>query len=424
MQATPGRPGTGTPSGKAVRLKVLGHHDPGGPSGDVSLHKGYAYIGSWGFFNDTGAFCPARGVRVYDLSNPRDPQHVSTFADEASTRCSLALGRRRSSPEGEDTVVQGRSRRGQLPGLRSGGFTGIGLYDVTDPENPTELMRQSGIFGVHELWLEARGRKAYVYEAAIFHEVVAAEAGEDPATVNPEFRIVDVSDPANPVQVGDWSAWRDMGVSPLAGQGSFPFNVVHSVVVERKVAYVSYWDFGTMLDVRTRRPGSSGGRRSRTTRRGLAHSAWTAREEDPHPDGRGLRPDAEPRRRDRLGLRAHLRHLGQGEPGRARDAHAPEHDPVPPPGPGDFTIHDPKVRGNKLYTSWYTEGVVIWNIANPASPTDRAVRPAREGRGSVRDLLPRRGVRRDLGRRPRAGLRGRVGHEHRPLGVQGALSRG
>ena len=26
------------------------------------------------------------------------------------------------------------------------------------------------------------------------------------------------------------------------------------------------------------------------------------------------------------------------------------------------------MKGNKLYTSWYTEGVVIWNIANPASP--------------------------------------------------------
>ena len=54
-------------------------------------------------------------------------------------------------------------------------------------------LRQSGIFGVHELWMEARGRKAYVYEAAIFEEVIAADEGQDPATVNPEFRIVDVS---------------------------------------------------------------------------------------------------------------------------------------------------------------------------------------------------------------------------------------
>jgi hypothetical protein len=26
----------------------------------------------------------------------------------------------------------------------------------------------------------------------------------------------------------------------------------------------------------------------------------------------------------------------------------------PPPGPGDFTIHDPKVVRDTLYLSWYT----------------------------------------------------------------------
>jgi hypothetical protein len=372
-EATPGRPGTGTPSGKAVRLKVLGHHDPGGPSGDVSLHKGYAYLGSWGFFNDTGAFCPARGVRVYDLSNPRDPQHVSTFADGASN----PMLARSWTEKVLVRKVKTRWFRGDLAAVSfqdcaPGGFTGIGLYDVTDSENPTELsLRQSGIFGVHELWLEARGRKAYVYEAAIFHEVVAAEAGEDPATVNPEFRIVDVSDPANPVQVGDWSAWRDMGVSPLAGQGSFPFNVVHSVVVERKVAYVSYWDFGTvMLDVRDpSNPGFLGRTSFADNQEGNAHSAWTARggkiliqtdeDFDPTPN-----PDVE----TGWGY-GHIYDISdKANPVELATLTLPSTTQFPPPGPGDFTIHDPKVRGNKLYTSWYTEGVVIWNIANPANP--------------------------------------------------------
>ena len=86
-----------------------------------------------------------------------------------------------------------------------GGFTGIGLYDVSDPSNPQLLsLRQSGTFGVHELWLESRGRKAYVYEAANF-QVDAFFNGEI-RTRSTEFRIIDVSDPSNPVQVGDWSA--------------------------------------------------------------------------------------------------------------------------------------------------------------------------------------------------------------------------
>jgi hypothetical protein len=40
----------------------------------------------------------------------------------------------------------------------------------------------------------------------------------------------------------------------------------------------------------------------------------------------------------------------------------------PPPGPGDFTVHDPKVRGSVAYFSWYAEGVVMADISNPANP--------------------------------------------------------
>jgi hypothetical protein len=373
-EARPGAPGRGTPAAtKSVRVKVLGHHDPGGPSGDVRLHKGFAYLGSWGLFDESGAFCPARGVRVYDLDDPRDPQLVSTFADGASNPM-LA------DSWTEKVIVQKVHTRwftGDLAAVSfqdcaPGGFTGIGLYDVSDPSDPQELaLRQSGTFGVHELWLEARGRKAYVYEAAIFTEVVAADEGEDPNEVNPEFRIVDVSDPRNPVQVGDWSAWRDMGVSPLAGQGSFPFNFVHSVVVDGKVAYVSYWDFGTvMLDVRDpSEPKFLGRTTFSSNQEGNAHSSWTARggklliqadeDFDPAPN-----PDVE----TSWGY-GHIYDISdKANPVELATLKLPSTTQFPPPGPGDFTIHDPKVRGKRLYTSWYTEGVVIWDIGTPASP--------------------------------------------------------
>ncbi len=309
-----------------------------------------------------------------------------------------------------------------------GGFTGTGLYDVRDPSDPQLLsLRQSGVFGVHELWLEARGRKAFVYEAAIFSEVVAADEGEDPDEVNPEFRIVDVSDPRNPVQVGDWSAWRDMGVSPLDGMGTFPVNFVHSVVVFDRIAYVSYWDFGTvMLDVRDpSAPVFLGRTEFGAGDEGNAHSAWTnwrgnilvqADEDfDPTPN-----PEVE----TGWGY-GHIYDISdKANPVELATLKLPSTSQFPPPGPGDFTIHDPKIKGKRLYTSWYTEGVVIWNIANPSQPEDdRAVHPAREGGGSARRLLSRRGVRRDLGRRHRLRLRSRIGHEHRSLGVPRPLAR-
>jgi hypothetical protein len=373
-EATPGAPGIGTPSGRdSVRIKVLGHHDPGGPSGDVFLHKGFAYMGSWGLFSESGEFCRALGVRAYDLSDPRDPELVSTFADGASD----ARLAKSWTEKVQVRKVHSRWFKGDLAVVSfqdcaPGGFTGIGLYDVSDPSDPELLsLRQDGIFGVHELWLESRGRKAYVYEAALFTEVVAAEEGDDPAEVNPEFRIIDVSNPRNPVQVGDWSAWRDQGVSPLDGMGSFPINYVHSVYVDSKVAYISYWDYGTvMVDVRDpSNPVFLGRTEFGEGNEGNAHSAWTnwkgdilvqADEDfDPTPN-----PDVE----TGWGY-GHIYDISdKSNPVELATLKLPSTSQFPPPGPGDFTIHDPKIKGKRLYTSWYTEGVVVWDVANPSAP--------------------------------------------------------
>ena len=58
---------------------MLSHVYPGpGTNADVYAHEGYAYLASW-----VGRGCLSKGVRVYDLSDPRNPVHVSTFADAA-----------------------------------------------------------------------------------------------------------------------------------------------------------------------------------------------------------------------------------------------------------------------------------------------------------------------------------------------------
>lgn len=373
-EARPGKPGKGTPrSSDPVRIKVLGHDDPGGPSGDVFLHKGFAYLGSWGLFTDDGEFCRSLGVRTYDLSDPKDPQLVSTFADGASD----ARLAKSWTEKVQVRKVHTRWFKGDLAAVSfqdcaPGGFVGIGLYDVSDPSNPVLLsLREDGIFGVHELWLETRGRKAFVYEAAIFHEVAAFFEGEAPEDVNPEFRIIDVSNPRDTKQVGDWSAWRDMGVTPDDAQGTSPFNFVHSVYVDSKVAYVSYWDFGTvMLDVRDPSEPVFLGKTSFVAgQEGNAHSAWTNwqgdllvqtdEDFDPTPN-----PDVE----TGWGY-GHIYDISdKANPVELATLKMPSTTQFPPPGPGDFTIHDPKIRNQILYTSWYTEGVVIWDIEDPASP--------------------------------------------------------
>ena len=58
-------------------FKVIGHVNPGGGySADVVGERHYAYLSSRRGAQD----CPAQGVRVYDLANPRHPRHIATFA--------------------------------------------------------------------------------------------------------------------------------------------------------------------------------------------------------------------------------------------------------------------------------------------------------------------------------------------------------
>jgi hypothetical protein len=64
-----------------------------------------------------------------------------------------------------------------------------------------------------------------------------------------DFRIIDVTDPRNPVQVSEWGAF-DHGLSrgPYDGMGSFGSTYDHSARFsdDGMKAYVSYWDLGVL----------------------------------------------------------------------------------------------------------------------------------------------------------------------------------
>jgi hypothetical protein len=68
-----------------------------------------------------------------------------------------------------------------------------------------------------------------------------------------DFRIIDVTDPRTPVQVGQWGAGaHGLAAGPFAGQGSFGAAFDHSarVSADGNRAYVSYWDLGVLtLDI-------------------------------------------------------------------------------------------------------------------------------------------------------------------------------
>lgn len=361
------------------RVTVLGHADPGlGFNADVVAHRGFAYLASWGAFEDPEAgldFCPSLGVRVYSLHNPRHPVQVATFADGVSE----------PDLDGswtEKVIVRHVNTRGfkgalavvSIQSCSERGFAGFGLWDVTNPRHPQRLAlyETPNTGGSHEIWLAAPENRAYVYTAIPFSELTTSP-DFDPDTFTattpgePDFRIIDVSDPTNPVKVGDWGAWAQLGVAPVEGQGNeFPASFVHSVITNRTAtrAYLSYWDLGTViLDISDpAHPQFVGRTHFPPEAEGNAHSSWLAKggnlliqtdeDFDPEPG---------------WGFPRFLDISDPANPVQIGTLTLPTTNQLPPPL-GFFSVYDPKVRGGRAYFSWYSEGVVVADISRPSAP--------------------------------------------------------
>src|SRR5205085_524483 len=120
----------------AHQIRPLGHANPGGGyTGDVFVHRGFAYLSSW-----HGNACAGQGVRVYDLGKPTRPRRVATFADASNltvrgTWTEKTIVQHAATPSftGELAAVSFQN----CPGTNS--FHGFGLYDVTNPRSPKEL---------------------------------------------------------------------------------------------------------------------------------------------------------------------------------------------------------------------------------------------------------------------------------------------
>ena len=361
-------PGPAKPS-RGVEL--IAHHNPGGFNADVVEHDGYAYLGSWGTSSDDDSLCPAQGVRVYDLDRLSRPRIVSTFADGVSNPMLEASWTEKIQVR----RVHTRSFKGDLAAVslqpcEAGGVGGIALYDVTNPRHPRELaVFENGIQGVHELWMQVRGKRVYVYQATIFEEIFQFFGGLEPG--QPRLPRDRCSDPRNPEQVGQWGAWEELDIVPTAANGSFPFNFVHSMIgnEDGDRVYLSYWDIGTViLDMSDPTDARSwGGRASDRTRRATrTPRGWPIGSGILIENPGGLGSDDDAGHRERLRLYADLRHP-QGVPAQALTEFRMPSQPAPP-GPGDFTVHDPKVRGDTLYMSHYAEGVVVLDIERPSRP--------------------------------------------------------
>ena len=358
-------------SAAAPRLELLGHADPGtrGYDADVVLHRRHAYLSS----HKGRAACGAEGVRVFDVANPRQPKLVSTFADGRSTPrlarswTEKTIVRRVRTPRFEGdlavTSVQACARNAAQ---------GFALYDVTRPSAPRLLrLVETEPRGSHEIWLAAARGRAYVYTAIVASEIRGRAGGARPGRA--DFRIFDVTDPRAPREVGGWGAWRNLGIRPRRPRSrTLDGNFVHSVITNAAAtrAYLSYWDLGTVvLDIRDpARPRYLGRTRRARGDQGNAHSAWRGRGErllvETHETAGGFptfhdvsRP-ARPVRVGSLRLPASVIAVGHRHSAFERVSGLDLTD----------SVHDGKIAGRFAFFSWYAQGVVVADVADPRRP--------------------------------------------------------
>lgn len=190
--------------------------------------------------------CDGLGAKVIDVSDPANPTMVGRVGAFPGTSAEDIVVRHVTTASfSGDLLAVGIQRCDfEDPSLDDDLF-GFALYDVSDPTNPVLL----GNLGLNT---GAGG----VHELDIFqrgsnvYALLATPFSEwfDPSQEG-DFWIADITDPASPSVVAEWGA-RDAGLtrSPFDGRGAFGASFAHSAraSADGTRAYVSYWDLGEL----------------------------------------------------------------------------------------------------------------------------------------------------------------------------------
>lgn len=233
---------SGATSHKSRNLTEIGSLSfPDGANTDVWAHGNYAYVGT--FSSGVSGFCPETGVKIADVSDPANPTFVGNLASPPLTRANdVKVAKINTKAFKGDLLVHTNEP------CAGGGDGGVMLYDVSDPTAPAFLGSAYDIddffngphfeaFGVHNTWIFKQGNKAYVG--------VVANISPD----SYDFRMLDVSDPTAPVEVGRWSPTVSPDAPPAETLGTSRSLGLHDVTgnTNGTVAYMSYWDAGYIL---------------------------------------------------------------------------------------------------------------------------------------------------------------------------------
>jgi len=381
-------------TGSALNMEVVGHNDLGGRgfNADVWVHKQYAYVGMWGFGDwangSKDRFCPSgsnTSVVIIDARTPDNPREVGRLQNPPNTSAEdIVVYTARYGPlAGHDIAAAGIQWCGDSR-YDANAEHGLMLWDVTNPALPVQIgYLNTGCCtrGVHEFEVEHRpdlGRTfAYATVPTSRYLDATTPSGYRDADGEGDFRLIDITDPAHPVQVADWGI-QDIGGPFYAGQGcDADANYGHGAEPSEdgKLVFVSYWDSGFIaLDVTDpTQPVFKGRTVYPANADGDAHSAsyddarkllFTADEDFCKTSGPGIEKG--------YGYLRVYDYSNLAAPVQIGEYRTPNSLGTNDQGAGDYTIHNALVVGTDVYMSWYSDGVRVVDASNPRAPKEVA----------------------------------------------------
>jgi hypothetical protein len=400
----------GNKAGSARNMVAVGHADLGGRgfNADVWVHRNFAYVGHWGFFDSAGGhgdFCPSppnSGVAVIDVRDPAAPRQVAVLQNPVGTSAEdVVVYTARYGPlAGHDIAAAGIQSCG-TPRADPSAVHGLMLWDVTTPSAPRQIgFLDTGCCtrGVHEFEVEDRadlGRTfAYASVPTSGYPDESSPTGIRDRGGKGDFRLIDVTDPRAPRETSSWGV-QDIGGPPAAGIGCDPDpNYGHSAEpsADGKLAFVAYWDSGFIaLDLTDpARPVYRGRTVYPATADGDAHSSsyddarrllFTADEDFCKSSGSATEPG--------FGYLRVYDESSLAAPVQVGEYRTPNSLGTDDQGAGDYVIHNPLLIGTDVYASWYSDGIRVIDVSNPRAPREVAsfvppavqnpVKPAQRG---------------------------------------------
>lgn len=392
--ATAGADSGGTNAGEAFNIEVVGHNDLGmrGFNADVWVHNGYAYIGQWGF-GDWAAgskdrFCPEgsnTSALILDAHDPTNPQVVGRLQNPPGTSIEdIVVFTAQYGPLAGHDIAAGGIQSCSDSIYDEGADHGLMLWDVTNPDSPIQVgYLNTGCCarGVHEFEVQHRtdlGRTfAYASVPTSRYPDSSTTSGYRDENGYGDFRLFDITDPANPFQVSDWGI-QDIGGPFYAGQGcDADANYGHGAEPsdDGKLVFLSYWDSGFIaLDLtdptnpvflgRTIYPSNADGDAHSASYDDARQLLFSADEDFCKTSGPGIEKG-----------QGYLRiwdYSNLAAPVQIGQFRTPNSSGTKNVAAGDYSIHNALVVGNDVYISWYSDGIRVLDASDPTAPHEVA----------------------------------------------------